>query len=74
MSTPANKYASRKFLLHAAALLIATVALFMDKLAGGEWSTVVIGLGGSYGISNAAWQYATHHNSPPRSDWPGGAG
>ena len=68
MTVCADKYVSRKFLLHVAVFAVATVALFLGFLSGSEWVTAAVGAGGSYGVSNAAWQYATAR-APEPSGW-----
>jgi len=47
-----NKFRSRKFALTIAALIMASVFLYIGKLAGSEWVTVTIFILGLYGAAN----------------------
>jgi len=47
-----DKFRSRKFALTISALIMASVFLYIGKLAGSEWVTVVIFTLGLYGAAN----------------------
>lgn len=49
-----EKFRSRKFALATASLLIASTALFMGHISGGEWVAAVTLILGLYGTANVA--------------------
>lgn len=53
--TPATKtYRSRKFGLAVGALVVSALALFTDKIAGGEWVATITLVLGIYSAANVA--------------------
>ena len=57
-----TRFASRKFLLALAILIVATIALFSGEIPAVVWRDVVLGTCGSYLVANVA-QKATSKDS-----------
>ena len=47
-----NNLISRKFIIAMTTVLAATALLYLDKLAPGNWETVVLGVAGLYAAAN----------------------
>ena len=48
-----SRFRSRKFLITTAALVIASVALWVGKVDGVQWASVAVACVGAYNLANA---------------------